>query len=65
MTASVQRGPGSRTPVRIPSDAYSRGPGFADAPEPELDMGEADRPDEAPDQDLEEPDEKQGHQPDA
>jgi hypothetical protein len=41
------------------------GSGFADAPEPDLGLGEADRPDEAPDQDLEEPDEKQGDQPDA
>lgn len=41
------------------------GPGFADAPEPELDLGQPDRPDEAPDQDSEEPGEKQADQPDA
>lgn len=41
------------------------GPSFADAPEPDLDLSQADRPDEAPDQVPEEPDEKRGDRPDA
>jgi hypothetical protein len=39
-------------------------PNFADAPEPQLDLGQAARPDSAP-AESEEPDEEQGNRPDA